>query len=397
MLLVPVRALKPGMRLVQPITHPRRDDFILLEKGCALTETIIGRLAALGLHEVWIKFPRLRARNAAIHKRLRGRHGGLYRTLVRSIGRVRSRVAVGSNLGHYLRSVEGLLFEILADPDYDAVIAPLSHMPFDPAGHAANVAYLSLLLGFNLNAYLRIQRRNLPSHLAESTQGLGIGGLLHDIGKLDLDPSMRGTNILDAEAVSDEYRAHTTLGYERVLGAIPAAAANVVLNHHQRYDGRGFPERFDRLTKSTREPPAGDRIHIFSRIAAVADAFDRLLIAGGPKQPTIVTLHALRSERFAGWFDPIVVDALVRLVPPFAVGSIVTLNNGADAMVMTNHLSVPCEPIIKLVRGPITERGPHLFQGEIDLRRHPGLAVASVAGVPVTPYLFHHGEVPVLA
>ena len=395
MFLVPVRALKPGMQLAQPVTHPLRDDFILLEKGYALTDTIASRLASTGVEEIWIKFPPLRARNDQVYDRLCAHHFGLYRAMRRSIGRVRNRVAIDSNLSVYHRSVEGLLFEIITDPENQAVIAPLSDHAADLAGHMANVAYLSLLLGSHLTAYLRTQRRNLPSHIAEGTRGLGLGALLHDIGKLEIDPRMRGVCIFDDDSESDEYRIHATAGYERVLGSIPAAAANVVLNHHQQYDGLGFPERFDRLTKSTREPPSGDRIHVFSRIVAVADAFDHILLEGGPKLPTIAALHALQSPRFGGWFDPTVVEALVRLVPPFAVGTMVMLSNGADAVVTANHPMNPCAPTVKLVRGPINQRGPHLTPGETELRRHAFLSVAEVDDESVVPYLFETASTPV--
>ena len=60
------------------------------------------------------------------------------------------------------------------------------------------------------------------------------------------------------------------------------------------------------------------------------DAFDRLLWSGkdGKPRPTVYALADLLSPRFDGWFDPVVMSYLLRLVPPFMIGSVVQLSDG---------------------------------------------------------------------
>ena len=100
---------------------------------------------------------------------------------------------------------------------------------------------------------------------------------------------------------------HTVYGYEMVRGSVPAAAAQVVLNHHQRYDGSGYPAVIDPATGEALPPLAGRQIPIFSRIAMLADVYDAattrpLLLAGqaagpGPARDADRLPRVLRSGR----------------------------------------------------------------------------------------------------
>ena len=63
-------------------------------------------------------------------------------------------------------------------------------------------------------------------------------------------------------------------GYDKIHGEVEPTAAVAVLNHHQHYDGSGFPDLMH--TNGTRSTSHGQRIHIFPRILHVADLYDRL-------------------------------------------------------------------------------------------------------------------------
>lgn len=388
MLLASVKSLKPNMKLAQPILHPRRDDFILLEKGYELDGEIIARLIELEIAYVWIEFPDLEEIDGHINSAISTQHMSLYGALRDAMLRVQERVAVEMNYALYRRSIDAILAEIVRDPDHEVLTTQLAMCAPELAGHLANCCYLSLLLGAHLSGYLRQQRRALPANVAEDTSRLGLGALLHDIGKLDMPDDVRHIHVLDDRSDWPEYQAHCQVGYEMVSGHVPPLAANVVKHHHQRFDGTGFPPRRDRTTKEVREPYHGDQIHIFARIVAVVDAFDHLSWERGRLLPTIVALHEIASGRFDGWFDPVVVDALGRLVPPFMVGSVVRLSEGSNAVVLTNHLDEPCRPTVRLLSGSVYERGTRVRGKPIDLRLHRKLYIASVDGYDVMQYLF---------
>ncbi|WP_331775470.1 HD-GYP domain-containing protein [Sulfurospirillum sp. 1612] len=102
----------------------------------------------------------------------------------------------------------------------------------------------------------------------EETEMIGQVSPMHDIGKVAIPDS-----ILNKPGRLDEQErtimdTHATLGYEMLKGsnkALLKMAAIVAKEHHEKWDGSGYPEK-----------KAGEEIHIFGRITAIADVFDAL-------------------------------------------------------------------------------------------------------------------------
>jgi cyclic di-GMP phosphodiesterase len=92
---------------------------------------------------------------------------------------------------------------------------------------------------------------------------------LHDIGKAGIPDVILNKN---GKLVDDEFeiiKTHTTIGYEMLEGSdlpIIQAAATIALQHHEHWDGSGYPHGL-----------AGEEIHIYGRIACLADIYDVLL------------------------------------------------------------------------------------------------------------------------
>lgn len=386
MLLVPLNVVRAGMRIAQPVLHPARDDLMLLAPGFELDSATIAHLHGFGVPAVWISFPGLDELDEQASPRVNMGHMDLLRVMSRSVDDLERRVSVRVSVPRYQRSVHRLLGEIVASPDHHPVTNQLVACAPSLAGHLSNCTYLALLVGAHLAGYLRSQRRPLPSDVAENTAQLGMGALLHDIGKLSMPSEIQGVDILSDSADWPEYRAHCEAGYDEVREHVSAVAANVVLNHHQRYEGGGFPRRRSSSVEDV-EGISGSRIHVFSRIVAVVDAFDHLMCPAGRARPTIEALHAVRGPRFKGWFDPVVLEALCRLVPPFMVGSIVMLSDGNEAAVIANHPEAPCRPTVKVLSKPVSAHDSRAMR-QLDLRTCRGLSVAAVDGVDVRPYLF---------
>jgi two-component system cell cycle response regulator len=135
---------------------------------------------------------------------------------------------------------------------------------------------------------------------ADELDDLGRAAELHDVGKMAIpDAILDKPDALDP----DEWafiRRHTIIG-ERILAAAPALAAvsRMVRSSHERYDGRGYPDRL-----------AGEAIPLGARIIFVCDAFDAM-ISERPYNRGMSTAQALDElHRCAGsQFDPDVVDA----------------------------------------------------------------------------------------
>lgn len=387
MLLVDVGSLRPGMKLARPVIHPDRQDLLLLGDGHVLDAQMVTHLVTHGISHAWISFPGLEELDTQISKKVSQSHFQLFDVLNRSIDTLERRVQVKTNISHYKRAVHQMLAEIIDDPFHDLITHQLRLCGPRLAGHQANCAYLALLVGAHLSGYLRAQRRALPPDVAENTAQLGMGALLHDVGKVAMPEDLRNASILDEQAGWPEYQYHTQCGYQEVRDHVSPVAANVVLHHHQRFDGRGFPA-VAKSFKPEPEPLSEQRIHVFSRIVAVVDAFDHLLCPGGKQAPAIVAISQIRSERFRGWFDPVIVEALLRLVPPFMVGQVIELSDKRQAVIIANHPESPCRPTVRPLSAPVDDPGSRADSRPLDLRMSRKISIDLVDGVDVRPYLY---------
>jgi response regulator RpfG family c-di-GMP phosphodiesterase len=132
------------------------------------------------------------------------------------------------------------------------------------------------------------------------------GGMLHDVGKLGvLEPILGKPGPL----TPGEYEVvmqHVEVGY-RILAPLRflAAEALIVRHHHERYDGRGYPDGL-----------VGDAIPLMARIVAVADAFDAMTSDRSYRDAEPVEAALTELERGAGThFDPAVVAAFRTIAP----------------------------------------------------------------------------------
>jgi HD-GYP domain-containing protein (c-di-GMP phosphodiesterase class II) len=261
--------------------------------------------------------------------------------------------------------------------------------------HASSVCMLSVLMGLRLDDYLVAERSRLSSQAARDVAALGVGAMLHDIGMLRLDPEVaRAWNQTQDES-DPKFQRHVYLGHELVREAVGPAASAVVLHHHQKFDGSGFPQRL-RLD-GAHEAMVGSDIHVFARIVAAADLFDRLRYppdAGPetPPAPVVRALNRLRGQPYAAWLDPMVFKALLAVMPAYAPGTIVELNNGKRGVVTEWFPDDPCRPTVQEVGDPTRDFANGAPSGErMVLRDAPGVHVVRVEGQDVADDNFFPG------
>jgi putative nucleotidyltransferase with HDIG domain len=159
------------------------------------------------------------------------------------------------------------------------------------AAHCARVTYLA----GRLAAWLGWDEERLRT--------LGVGGRLHDIGKVMISEEiLQKRGPLDAREVAEIQR-HPDAGAKLISAVEPAREAlPYVLYHHERWDGTGYPTR-----KRGTEIPEG------ARLLAIADAFDAMT-STRPYRRALPTSHALAEiERCSGTqFDPTMAAAFLQ-------------------------------------------------------------------------------------
>jgi putative nucleotidyltransferase with HDIG domain len=160
---------------------------------------------------------------------------------------------------------------------------------------------------FTLTHSYRVAQIAVPMgaalHLSEDhLETLRVAALLHDLGKAFIPAQI----LLKQDFLTEEefaiMRKHAEYG-SAVIGRVPGFAdvCDIVLSHHERYDGAGYPHG-----------TTGATIPLGSRILAVADSFDAMVTARVYRHGTQPGMAAAEVARCAGsQFDPAVVDAFL--------------------------------------------------------------------------------------
>jgi len=372
---------RPGMTLALPALHPQSAGHVLLKPGFVLDRQSIDRLTELGVHGLWIRYPGLEAVMRFISPEVLAEHARLTRLLGSGLDRITRDAAAPLAFQPYARAVRALVRKLGDEPTCQMLVADVVRADNRIVTHSSNVCFLSLTMGLKLENYLVLQRRKLSQADARNVENLGVGALLHDIGVLGLDQEVRERYLNTGDEQDRAWQSHVKLGYDRVRHSVEPTAAVAVLQHHQRFDGRGYPAIPVRGGRA--RPLRGEEIHIFARIIAVAELFDRMrcpLSNAVEAAPAVRALRRLADEARGGAIDPIVFKALLAVAPPYPPGTLVTLNDGFPAVVVGYDPARPCRPIVQEVLCPMSRIDPtDLPLGRvIDLKLAPGLHVAEI-------------------
>ncbi|GIX36801.1 MAG: HD family phosphohydrolase [Silanimonas sp.] len=216
--------------------------------------------------------------------------------------------------------------------------------------HPMNVSVLSILLGRALKfdeARLRL---------------LGLGAMLHDIGKLELPDRLRWRDDHAPAAERRLFQSHAqhgaTIGRKMQL---PDEVLEVIAQHHEFADGSGYPRGLK-----------GGQISALARVVALVNQYDNLCNAGNPAQS--LTPHdalALIFARQREAFDATVLAAFIRMMGVYPPGSVLQLNDGRYAIVVSVNSDRPLKPRI-LVHDPAITPEEALVH---DLEEHPEIGI----------------------
>jgi HD-GYP domain-containing protein (c-di-GMP phosphodiesterase class II) len=347
-LILPINEVKPGAKLALSVMHPRQRDQELLKAGFLLDDTIIKRLKSMEVQQIFVDFPGLDDLDDLIAPTLSPERQQIYEQIKTTIAGNEKSTRPVVKFGSYVSATRDFVKIIMSRPQ-NAVLLDILHKTDDEVAHATGVAHLAIVLGLKLDAYLIRERSRLSAMHAKDVTNLGVAGMLHDIGKSKLPPELRqyhSLNLPKSEADLAEWEKHAYMGFEMIRGEVDATTSATVLHHHQRFDGKGFPDSPNR-DPGTR--PSGSQIHCFARILAVADMFERLSAqSNGISRTNYQVLHVMKTK-YASWFDPEVLATLPQVIPPFSPGRRVRLSDDTDAIVAGFSPYTPYQPLVKRI------------------------------------------------
>ncbi len=298
----------------------------LLEAGSELTISYINRLNNLGITEIYIEDD--------ISKDI------IIRDVIEDKTRIEAVEFIKNTMNAYcagdmlyseevIAIVNKIVDDILSLDDIIVNLIDIKTCDNYTFLHSVNVCVLSIITGVKLNLCY------------DELRALGVGALLHDIGKVMIPPSI----LQKKSALTDEeyeiIKQHSIIGYN-ILKKIPQISeesASVALCHHERYDGKGYISGL-----------AKDEIHIFSRIVAIADIYDALT-SDRIYRKKISTNQAIDylTVIAAPSLDSKVLSCFTQIIPPFPIGTGIILNNGEKGIVIKLNRNLPTRPVIRIV------------------------------------------------
>lgn len=167
----------------------------------------------------------------------------------------------------------------------------------------------------------------------------GMAGLLHDIGKVNIPDAILNK---PGRLLPDEYaqiQKHPELG-ETLLredAGIPPEVVDVCRHHHERIDGQGYPDGL----------PA-DRIAQLARMASVCDVYDAVTSNRPYKKGWDPAFAIHKMLHWDGQFDPDILQAFIRAIGRYPVGSIISLTQSELGLVVAQNRETPELPVVKV-------------------------------------------------
>ena len=224
--------------------------------------------------------------------------------------------------------VDEISLSIARNPEAFLNLARLKNVDDYTYLHSVAVCGLMIALGKTLG----MSGRDLKD--------VGIAGLMHDVGKALIPNEVLNKPGKLTDEEFEVVKGHPRKGWEvlNVAEGANAIALDVCLHHHERVDGKGYPERL-----------SGDNLTLFARMGAVCDVYDALTSnrcykAGWEPAETIRKMAEWRE----GHFDEKVFHAFVKTIGIYPSGSLVRLKSGSLAIVLEQRSKSLLTPVVKV-------------------------------------------------
>ncbi|WP_287368936.1 HD-GYP domain-containing protein [Thauera sp.] len=186
---------------------------------------------------------------------------------------------------------------------------------------------------------------------------IAVGALLHDVGKAKVPDDIlnKPAKLTDAEFV--KMKSHVVQSKIILQGTpgISQIALDVAAQHHERFDGTGYPNKLK-----------GDEISLYGQMGAIVDVYDAITsnrVYHKGMAPTEALRKLLEWSKFH--FNPTLVQAFIRAVGIYPTGSLVRLESRRLAVVQAQNPENLMQPVVKVI---FHTRGYYLTPETVDLR-----------------------------
>lgn len=228
-------------------------------------------------------------------------------------------------------AVDGMVDSIFRNRDALASLSRLKSFDDYTFQHSLNVSVLALTLGRHLGFVKGELKR------------LGIGAILHDVGKMKVPEEVlnKPGRLTDEEFAV--MKTHPLHGAKILMGTadVPDECSTVALNHHERFNGKGYPRGL-----------TAHAIGKFGLIAAIVDVYDaissdRVYHRGMPSHQAVQKIYEWAKNDFY----PVYVQKFIQSLGIYPIGSVVRLDTGEVGVVCRQNHAQLLRPSVRVAKG----------------------------------------------
>lgn len=359
MRLISIHVLKVGMRIGRTIWneagHP------LLQKDVIVTERILERLKELNIRYLYIEDGISSGIQVEETVTAEKRHKAV-KHITNSFKEVKQAKSAQAS---YILDQQSKVIGSIVEDLMDAILG--SEEVLTVLGDAYLYDEYLYQHSFQVTLYSIAIAKEM-GYSYEDLRLIGIGAMLHDIGKLIVPTEilMKPGKLTDSEY--EVMKDHARHGFDilRNLHSVSLLVAHCAFQHHERIDGSGYPRGL-----------VDYEIHPFAKVIGVADVFDAVTSNRVYRAKMLPSEGIAIIEQGSGKiFDPRVVEALKRSIVIYTNGSILKLTDGRRGIVSRQNVKAPERPWIRVfeeVEGSILKA-----TYEISLVDHPEIVIEKV-------------------
>lgn len=323
MKLCKVSDLKGNEILARAIMTPELR--ILLSEGTMLRPEYIQKIKDLGITEVYIK------ENDQVHTKevvlLKSDVEDFFKNRVRSILEKHT-YSRNEELMELSQTADHIITNILQEEKVVEKIYDIKERSSDIYEHSISICSLATLTALKLK---------LPK---EKVHDIGVGCLLHDLGLRYLTIEYANQDISSLSKIeSAEYMKHPVYGYSALKSEnwISDVSKNIILYHHERLDGSGYPLR-------------AKEIPFEAQLVNICDTFDEMICGIGCKRYKVYeAVEYLKSFKGVK-FNSEIADVFLEFTAVYPAGSQVILSDGSIGKVIRQNKEFPDRPVIQIIK-----------------------------------------------
>lgn len=366
---VDVQFLKPGMLLTGILFDA--GGVMLWPARKPLTDSIIARFKVRGIEKVYYTPPKNKGEVSKYHssEKVPIFTPETHEEAQNAIQEIVTQIQYGRipNMNLVRQSIERFMTDLSAQPNGFLNLMVLRDYDTYTYVHSINVGilcmYLTRKLGFN----------------EFFIEEMGIGGFLHDIGKVKIPSKIVNKH---GNLTEDEFKImknHPVFGFNLIKDdkTLSNYVKKVLLFHHEKWDGSGYPLRL-----------RAEAIGNFANICSVCDVYDALTTERSYKKPYLVNdaLHFIMRNTLTH-FSPYVAQRFINEMAQmyelgsfYPVGAFVILNTGETAVITAKESEYSMKPDINIIKNA---KGMPLRTGiKVELKRDVSRVISKTIDEP---------------